>query len=142
MKNPETSRIEVPTALKGQAQHYIDGHVSLRVFDQADVPFVVSRIFYILAPKGTRRGDHAHLRCHQYLIAVTGVIRVTLETPDGIAYETVLKQGDCLHVPPMHWAIEYFDEEHSVLLVLCDLPFAESDYLRERKEFDAQRSII
>jgi len=138
MNPPERSRHEMPATLRGQAQHFPAEHGSLYVFDQADVPFTISRFFYIVAPKGARRGDHAHRKCHQYLIAVTGAIRILIDSPDGTTFEILLRPGHCVHVPPMHWALEFFEEEHSALLVLCDLPFDESDYIRVRVDFDEE----
>lgn len=93
------------------------------------VPFSVVRIFWIAGvPVGTSRGGHAHKTGAQYLICLSG--RIEVEATDGAEASTFdLGPGDALHLPPAIWASERYLTADTVLLVLCDRPFAVEDYL-------------
>jgi hypothetical protein len=66
---------------------------------------------------------------------------VQVDCSDGAASASfVLDRGDCgLLVPPGIWAAETFQAAESVLLVICDRPFEEADYIRDRSSFRAWR---
>jgi hypothetical protein len=100
-----------------------------------EVPFPIARVFTVRAGVGAVRGEHAHKRCAQFLMAVNGAIDVLCD--DGSAKRPCrLDRADLgLLLPPSIWAIETFRAPHSVLLVLCDQPFAESDYIRDYQPF-------
>ena len=52
-----------------------------------DIPFEIKRIFYIYgAQPNTPRGQHAHHKTRQYLIAVNGSCHVTLDDGEKQSY--------------------------------------------------------
>lgn len=104
------------------------------------LPFSVQRLFWISdVPPGTRRGEHAHRYCSQFYVCCTG--RVDVELWDGIGSKTVsLSRGQTLLVPAGIFSTEIFQEQNSVLLVLCDRPYDPADYLHTREEFLAHRN--
>ena len=108
----------------------------LRVLDSALLPFDVVRLFFIEAPDGSTRGQHAHVEGQQYFVVVSGTIEVRVEDPQRAHYVFHLTAGDCLLVPPLHWASEHFKGHASVLLVLCDSPYSEDDYIRDYAAFE------
>lgn len=110
----------------------------LRVLDAALMPFDVVRLFFVEAPHGSIRGQHAHVRGQQFFIVVSGSIEVRVEDPDRTQHTFGLETGDCLLVPPLHWASEHFEGTTSVLLVLCDSPYTEDDYIRDYHVFDSR----
>lgn len=110
----------------------------LRVLDFPRLPFDVVRLFFIEAPDGAIRGQHAHVEGHQFFIVVSGSIEVRVEDPERTHHVFGLKAGDCLLVPPLHWASEHFEGDVSVLLVLCDSPYTEDDYIREYSDFESR----
>ena len=95
----------------------------------AAVPFAVTRLFYIRGvPPGTKRGEHAHKLCQQFLICQSGAIRV--EMFDGRDWQTEeLSEGDALMIPRGIYASETFLQDHTVLLVLCDRSYEPEDYI-------------
>lgn len=107
----------------------------LSVLDANLLPFDVVRLFFIQAPDGATRGQHAHIEGHQFFIVVSGSIEVRVEDPYRTHHFFGLNSGDCLLVPPLHWASEHFEGDRSVLLVLCDSPYTEEDYIRDYDEF-------
>ena len=48
-----------------------------------DIPFYSKRIFIINGKKDTKRADHAHHKCSQYLIPIYGSIDVNYENKEG-----------------------------------------------------------
>ena len=44
-----------------------------------DVPFKTKRVFVICGKKGFVRAKHAHLKCSQYIVPVTGKIELECE---------------------------------------------------------------
>lgn len=118
-----------------RADQFDEENGVLRVIDSALVPFEIVRLFFIEAPEGAIRGQHAHLEGYQYFVVVSGSIEVRIEDPQRERYHFQLTAGDCLSVPPMHWASEHFEGNTSVLLVLCDSPYTEDDYIRDYSEF-------
>ena len=104
-----------------------------------DLPFVVQRSFLIYnVPNAELRGEHAHLRCHQFLMAVRGSVRVMVD--DGRQREEfVLDRPNLgLHLPPMVWGTQYRYSEGAVLLVLASEPYDPQDYIRDYQAFLAQ----
>jgi hypothetical protein len=112
----------------------------LAVYQSPDnVGFAIQRVFCVRAGGGALRGQHAHKRCSQLLVALSG--RVRLSCNDGTESRTfVLKgMGRGVLVPPLIWAEQIYEEENSVLMVICDRPYEAADYIRDFSEFLAYR---
>lgn len=101
------------------------------------VPFVVQRVFYLFElPKGTRRGGHAHLELEQFLICLSGAVGIGLNGIGGTK-DIVLRSAVAgLHVAPMNWLEIEILQEHTICLVLASALFDESDYIRDRVDFE------
>ena len=97
-----------------------------------EIPFEVNRVFYLYdIPGGESRGAHAHIDCHQFLVAVSGSFEVLIE--DGFNQRTIFlnRPNQGLHIPPKIWASEKNFSSGSVCLVLASHSYNESDYVRE-----------
>ena len=113
-----------------------DENGSLCVYECGQhVPFDVRRVFTVSAKAGEFRGDHAHKKCTQLLVCVSGRIRVTCD--DGsVATQCILdNMGIGLLVPPGIWAKEEYMADDAVLMVLCDRGYEADDYLRDYNDF-------
>ena len=100
------------------------------------LPFPVKRVFYIYdIPGGKARGAHAHKRCHQFLVAVSGSFEVEMD--DGLNKKTVQlnRPNYGLHIPPGIWAAEKAFSSGAVCLVLASELYDERDYVRDYGEF-------
>jgi UDP-2-acetamido-3-amino-2,3-dideoxy-glucuronate N-acetyltransferase len=106
---------------------------------QKDLPFVIARVFTVRSPAGTIRGDHAHRRCAQFLMCSQGAIEVVCD--DARERKSfILDRGNVgLLVPPSIWFSEIFRSDISVLVVICNCPYDENDYIRDYAEFLAWR---
>ena len=100
------------------------------------LPFVPRRYFLVFdAPPGTARGGHAHKACHQFLIAVSGTVTVTLDDGTTRSDVTLDRPNQGLHVPPGVWSEQRYNDGESRLLVLASHRYDASDYVHDYREF-------
>jgi UDP-2-acetamido-3-amino-2,3-dideoxy-glucuronate N-acetyltransferase len=95
------------------------------------------RIFYVYnVPNGNVRGEHAHHRCSQFLIAVSGSLSVFLD--DGKKKSEIVLNTPTLGllIPPEVWAVQYKFSNDAVLAVLASDPYDPNDYIRTYSDFE------
>jgi UDP-2-acetamido-3-amino-2,3-dideoxy-glucuronate N-acetyltransferase len=100
------------------------------------VPFLPKRYFLVLGvPDAELRGEHAHRRCHQFLVCVAGSIAVVAD--DGCnRQEFLLDRPDIgLYLPAMTWGIQYKYTQDAVLAVFASEFYDERDYIRDYAQF-------
>ena len=101
-----------------------------------EIPFDIKRIFYLYdIPGGKDRGAHAHIECHQFLIAGSGSFDVLLDDGKSNKLVTLNQPYKGLHIPPGIWASEINFSSGSICLVLASHKYDEKDYIREYGEF-------
>jgi dTDP-4-dehydrorhamnose 3,5-epimerase-like enzyme len=103
----------------------------LKVFESNDLPFSVERVFTIVnAFAGSQRGKHAHKKCNQLLCCVAGEVHLICK--DGNKQIEILlnSENDAILIPSGIWAEQKYLKDNSVLMVFCDRPYEESDYIR------------
>jgi len=108
----------------------------LRVFESEDVPFTIKRVFSVVNAKGdSKRGQHAHKICNQLICCVAG--KVNLICDDGnTQIEILLSPGnEAVLVPCGIWAEQRYLKDNSVIIVFCDQPYDETEYIRDYKMF-------
>ena len=104
------------------------------------LPFEPKRFFLVHdAPAGATRGGHAHRRCAQYLIAVSGSVAVVLDDGGSKAEYLLERPDQALHVPAGIWGEQRYLGNDSCLLVLASDPYDPSDYLTDYSAFLAFR---
>lgn len=111
------------------------GDLSVGEFPQ-DIPFDVKRYFLVFnVPSEKTRGEHAHHRCHQFLLCVKGSCAVVVD--DGHdRCEVLLESPDMgLYLPPLTWGIQYKYSSDAVLLVFTSHYYDAADYIRDYAEF-------
>ena len=101
-----------------------------------EIPFDIKRIFFLYdIPGGKDRGAHAHLECHQFLIAGSGSFDVLLDDGKSKKLVTLNQPYKGLHIPPGIWASEINFSSGSICLVLASHKYDEKDYIRNYEEF-------
>jgi len=105
-----------------------------------DVPFSISRVFTVNAGAGEIRGHHAHRECAQFLVAVSGKVRVVVDDGAGRNVITLDNNRVGLLIPPSIWAEQTYLEDETILMVLCSHAYNEGDYVRDYKDFLKWRS--
>jgi acetyltransferase-like isoleucine patch superfamily enzyme/dTDP-4-dehydrorhamnose 3,5-epimerase-like enzyme len=100
------------------------------------LPFAPKRVFNVFGvPSREIRGEHAHRRCHQLLMCVSGSVSVMVD--DGRARDTVILDHPrrALYVPPMVWASQYHYSPDATLVVLASDEYDAGDYIRDYETF-------
>ncbi len=102
-----------------------------------DVPFAIRRIFYIYgSDPDVVRGRHANRKSEFVLINVSGQSKVRVA--DGRGNEAVFsitRPHTGLYLPKMVWKDMYDFSADSVLLVLSNEPYDNSEYIRDYDAF-------
>jgi len=139
-QRPVNSR-EVESAVRGvkiynfSDIHDMRGNLSVGEFER-QIPFQPKRYFVVYGvPTAETRGEHAHVNCHQFLIAVNGSINVIAD--DGkVREEFVLDRKNVgLYLPPMTWGIQYKYSRDAILLAFASAFYDPGDYIREYDVF-------
>ncbi|MEA9587217.1 WxcM-like domain-containing protein [Xanthomonas sp. WHRI 10064A] len=111
------------------------GSLSVGEFER-EIPFTPKRYFLVYnVPTEETRGEHAHLACHQFLIAVKGSVQVVADDGDHREQFLLDKPNLGLYLPPMTWGIQYKYSEDAVLLVFASHFYDSADYIREYSVF-------
>jgi hypothetical protein len=99
------------------------------------LPFSIARVFTVNAPAGNSRGNHAHKACTQFLVCPTGCVEVVCDDGTDRVVFILDRPNVGLLVPPSIWARQTYRAPGSVLLVICDRPYEEDDYIRDYTTF-------
>ncbi|MBP7051985.1 MAG: WxcM-like domain-containing protein [Phycisphaerae bacterium] len=103
---------------------------------EKDLPFPPQRVFFVHGVPNVRvRGEHAHRKCHQFLVCVKGSVCVVAD--DGLQREEFLLDSPWLglYLPPLVWGIQYKYSADAILMVFASHPYDASDYIRNYDEF-------
>ncbi len=101
-----------------------------------NIPFDIKRVFYIYGTlEGVPRGNHSHYKAKQFLIAVNGSCKVTLD--NGNKKETFDLDGQNLGLlqDALIWGSMHDFSDDCVLMVLSDCYYDDSDYIRDYNKF-------
>lgn len=100
------------------------------------LPFTPERFFVVYdVPSREVRGEHAHLKLHEFLVCLRGSCAVALD--DGTVREEVVLDTPTigLHIPPRLWRVHYKYSPDAILLSLCSDPYDANDYVRDYDDF-------
>jgi dTDP-4-dehydrorhamnose 3,5-epimerase-like enzyme len=113
--------IEVPT--------FVDNRGELSVLEEV-VPFAIRRVYFIHHAKGLR-GGHRHRSNIQFLVAVSGAVRIHVNDGVSLADYILDDPRRALLLEAQDWhTMENFSPE-CVLLVLASEPYDVADYIDE-----------
>ena len=101
-----------------------------------DMPFKVKRIFLIYGNKNFIRGNHAHKKCSQLLVPVSGKIEMLFENKQQKVTKILdhkFKKGHLLK--PKTWCQLKFLTNNAILMVFCDQEYRFDDYIEKYKDF-------
>lgn len=130
-----------PIAVRGVTRHTLKlvtdlrGSLSAGEFP-AELPFVPKRYFIVFdVPSAEVRGEHAHRRCHQFLVCIRGGCSVMFD--DGSRRQELRLDSPTmgLHLTPGVWGVQYKYTHDAVLLVLASEIYEAADYIRNYDEF-------
>tara|TARA_B100000035_G_scaffold298230_1_gene291763 strand:+ start:768 stop:1175 length:408 start_codon:yes stop_codon:yes gene_type:complete len=110
------------------------GYIS--VAEKANLPFIPKRVYWTyFTPENIERGGHAHIQLQQVLIAVSGSIKVKIETIKGDKYNFNLNTPDLgLFIPKKSWRTMQYSH-NAVQICIASIEYKEDDYIRQYKFF-------
>ena len=100
------------------------------------IPFDVKRVFYIYGTQeGVPRGNHSHYKTKQFLVAVNGSCKVTLD--NGKIKQTfgLDKPNLGLFQDALIWGSMHDFSSDCVLMVLADEYYNANDYINNYDKF-------
>lgn len=118
--------------------YFVDDRGALNVLEiSKELPFECKRIFYTYTvPEGQVRGEHAHRKCEQFLIALRGSVSVLVDDGGGHRDEIMLDSpSKGLWLPSGRWGEQYGHSPDCLLLVLASMQYENADYIRSYGEF-------
>lgn len=116
--------------------HCDDQRGQLIVGEFAALPFVPQRFFALTGmASDTVRGRHAHRRCEQIVVVLSGSCRVELLDAGGRDALVLDAPVMALHIPPMVWADLLEFSPGAIVLVLASDSYDEGDYVRSLSDF-------
>ncbi len=101
-----------------------------------EIPFEPKRYFLVFnVPNEQIRGEHAHYKCHQFLICVSGTCTVIVDNGQSRC-EVPLSSPDMgIYIPPLTWGVQCKYSSEAVLLVFASDIYDASDYIRDYSEY-------
>ncbi len=104
-------------------------------FDK-NFPINVKRIFYIFGKKNEYRGDHAHKKCKQLFIPISGNISLIIKSKNREKTINLNpKKNTGILVSNLVWCRLKFLTKNSIVLVVCDRKYEFNDYIEKYSEF-------
>ena len=131
------SELGVATCFLERLPNFIDMRGSLAALeDGKGLPFIPARVFLVYGVTSNQvRGEHAHRRCEQFLVAVNDSLSVVVDDGHKRTEVQLTSPNIGLYLPPMVWGIQYKFNPESVLMVLASRPYEADDYIRDYDEF-------
>lgn len=118
-------------------KHHSNRRGNLTVVENGQtLPFDVKRVYYLYdVPGGESRGSHAHRDLEQFIVAVSGSFKVTLD--DGNCKRTFFlnRPYQGLYVKPGMWRDLDDFSSGAVCMVLASDVYKKEDYIRDYNEF-------
>jgi UDP-2-acetamido-3-amino-2,3-dideoxy-glucuronate N-acetyltransferase len=113
----------------------LNGSLTFGEIDR-ELPFTPKRTFVIYGVESKDvRGEHAHYALEEFLICVSGDVRVVLDDGSRRAEILLDSPNRGLYVPPMVWRTLYRYSPNAALVALASEKYDPGDYIRDYDEF-------
>jgi len=129
------------TSVRGVSVHQFPivpdmrGNLTVGEFER-QIPFTPKRYFMVFGvPSREIRGEHAHRRCHQFLICLRGSCSVVADDGERKVEVELNAPNRGLYLPPMTWGIQYKHTPDALLMVFASDYYDASDYIRDYADF-------
>lgn len=139
VSTPQDVRVRGVQLLPAKIIRDLRGNLTAREVGKG-LPFAPKRYFVVFdVPSRKVRGEHAHKKCLQFLVALRGSVSVVCDDGEH-RQEFVLDSPEVgLYLPNMVWGIQYKYSEDSMLLVLASEEYDAADYVRDYDEWQRLR---
>ncbi len=124
-----------------QLPKIIDKRGNLSFFQHPhQLPFPIARTYWIYdVPGGVTRGGHAFKKQQEFIIALSGSFDVILHDGKNEQRFSLNRSYYGLYIPNMYWRqLENFST-NSAALIVSDLKYDSTDYIRDFDNFIQQK---
>ena len=109
---------------------------NLCVIENAVLPYKVERVYYLFdVPSDASRGGHSHIKCQEFLVALSGSFDVVVKDGKNTKTITLNKPDKGLLIVDGIWRELDNFSSGAVCLVLASERYEEADYIREYSKF-------
>ena len=99
-------------------------------------PIPVKRIFYIYGKKNSYRGDHAHKKCKQLFIPISGKVEIIIKKDNKEKlFSLYPEKNQAILIPNLYWCNLKFITSNAVIMVACDRKYEFNDYIEKYSDF-------
>ena len=102
----------------------------------------IKRSFLVFGNNNSIRGNHAHIKCNQFLCCLSGSCKIKYDDGENSCSKVLDNPTKILKIPSMIWSSQKYISQNSILLVFCDQDFSEEDYIRDYEIFLEYRKKI
>lgn len=103
------------------------------------IGFLPKRFFIVFdVPHSKMRGQHAHKKCHQFLVCLRGALYIELRDGRNVRRFRLNQLNRGIHVPPMVWCSHFGYRPGTILLVFASHHYDPRDYIRDYDAFLAR----
>ena len=120
-------------------QRVLDDRGVMTVVSESSTPFLIKRIFSI-SSVNANRGNHAHKECSQFIVCLTGQLKVVVNDGEAEKKYELNASSNGLLIPPGIWAYQEYGSESTMINVYCDQEYKESDYIRSFDDYKDYRN--
>ena len=106
----------------------------LTAISSENIGWQIERVFFISSKFPEERGNHAHKKCKQLFVCVSGKMNIMCKDGNTEKEFQLSGLGNYLHVPPSIW-VDIRMESMTSIAVITDQIYDESDYIRNWNEF-------
>ncbi len=96
---------------------------------------IIERSFLVFGKKNFIRGNHAHIKCNQFLCCISGRCEVECNDGENSCSQILCDPSKILKIPNMIWSKQKYLSDNTILIVFCDLDYSEKDYIRDYENF-------
>jgi hypothetical protein len=108
----------------------------ISVAEKEKLPFKPKRIYWTYyTPENVERGSHAHIDLEQILIAVSGKIKLNIETHTAEKFEFILDSPNKgIYIPKKSWRTMKYSH-HAVQVCIASEVYNKEDYINDYNMF-------
>jgi dTDP-4-dehydrorhamnose 3,5-epimerase-like enzyme len=104
----------------------------LGVVEFNSLPFQPKRLYWLSeVPKGAERGHHAHKQLSQLICVLSGSVDIDIFEGQDMTGFHLDSNSPALLLKPGLWRELRNFQKGTTVLVICDAPYIEEDYIRD-----------
>lgn len=103
---------------------------------------VVRQYFLFDESAGSTHGSHALKECNQLVVCLRGKAEIRISKGLHESFAEIDRERPTIAVPQGTWRVIRTLEDDTALLVICDKPYAEDDYIHDFAAYLAWNSEV